>query len=112
MSFHEIPKEIPSKNQRIVSAQKAMCQIIHFSKIWFTTYVSVFTAIQLTTKHDDYPLMEIQAFFKIRSINFVFMSRRERIYWICQITGWGVFGAGNILNVALQGRLVWEIPAS
>lgn len=40
------------------------------------------------------------------------MSRRERIYWICQITGWGVFGAGNILNVALQGRLVWEIPAS
>jgi two-component system, LytTR family, sensor kinase len=74
--------------------------------------VSVFTAIQLTTKHDDYPLMEIQAFFKIRSINFVFMSRRERIYWICQITGWGVFGAGNILNVALQGRLVWEIPAS
>lgn len=40
------------------------------------------------------------------------MSRRERIYWICQVIGWGVFGAGNILNVALQGNLVWEIPAS
>ncbi|MFM1931608.1 MAG: LytT sensor histidine kinase [Bacteroidota bacterium] len=40
------------------------------------------------------------------------MSRRERIYWLCQWIGWGLFASGAVINVALQGRVVWEVPVS
>jgi two-component system LytT family sensor kinase len=31
------------------------------------------------------------------------MIRRNFIYWICQLTGWGVFVAGNLVMASMQG---------
>lgn len=31
------------------------------------------------------------------------MNRRNFIYWICQLTGWGVFVAGNLVMASMQG---------
>ena len=36
-------------------------------------------------------------------------KRRNRIYWICQILGWGIFTGGNLLNLFVQGKVIPDL---